>query len=102
MKDLQNKIWSKAIQENLEAQMEILNSVRSLRLIEETEKMNQQIIKAREEIKNLSVEELAEILVAFENKTDEQERIIKNLKESLQSLEKIRDIIISEYGLEEY
>ena len=102
MKDLQNEIWSKVIQERFEKQTEMLTTLNKIRLVEETEKINKQIIKAREEIKKLSTEQLAEILVAFENKTDEQEKIIKNLEESLQSLEKIRDIIISEYGLEEY
>lgn len=102
MKELQNEIWNKAIQERFEEQTEMLITLSRLRKLEEMTKENEQIKKAKEEIEKLSTEELAEILVALENKTKKQEKIIKNLEESLQSLEKIRDIIISEYGIDEY
>ena len=102
MNNLSNEIWNKAIQERFEAQTEMLITLSKLRRLEEMTKENEQITKAKEEIEKLSTDELAEILVALENKTQKQEKRIKNLEESLESLEKIRDIIISEYGLDEY
>lgn len=102
MNNIISEVWKKAITENLEKQTKFLEHLNQERLKKESVKINKRISEAREQIKNMTTEELAEILVAFENKVDEQEKTIKNLKESIKSLDKIKDIIISEYGLEEY
>ena len=102
MNNFTQEIWRKKLTETLEAQTEFLKQLNQERLRKEAAKINKRILEAREQIKNMTAEELAEILVAFENKTDEQENIIKDLKKSIKSLDKIKNIIIREYGLEEY
>ena len=102
MNNFIEEVWKKTITEHFEKQTKFLEHLNQERLKKESVKINKRISEAREQIKNMTTEELAEILVAFENKVDEQENTIKNLKESLESLDKIKDIIISEYRLEEY
>lgn len=102
MNSFVEEVWKRTITENLEKQAKFLEHLNHERLKKESVKINKRISEAREQIKNMTTEELAEVLVAFENKTDEQENTIKSLKESLKSLDKIKNIIISEYRLEEY
>ena len=102
MNELIQKVWAKKITEQLERNTKILSSLTQERQREELVKMNKRIVEARDQIKEMTIEELAEILVAFENKVDEQEKAIKRQDEQIKNLDKIKDIIVEEYGLYEY
>ena len=102
MNELIQKVWAKKITEQLERNTKILSSLTQERQREELAKMNKRIVEARDQIKEMTIEELAEILVAFENKVDEQEKAIKRQDEQIKNLDKIKDIIVEEYGLYEY
>lgn len=102
MNDLVKDLWSKKLNEHLENQMAIFDSLNAIRRTEEALKMNEKILQVREKIKNTSVEELAEILVALEERIIDHEKTIEYQREKIQSLDKIRDIIQSEYGLTDY
>ncbi len=102
MNDLIKEIWAKQINEHFERNTKLLKSLAQERQREELSKMNKRIVEAREQIKEMTAEELAEILVAFENKVDQQETIIKNQKEQIEVLDKIKDLIAEEYGLYEW
>ncbi len=105
MNDLANKIWAKHIQDWLE-QSQKVHEYWSEQLAEEKAlKLNQQITECREQVEKMTTPEIADVIVTA---TNENERLKKRLKEQseryqgeLETLEKIKNIIIEKYNLEE-
>lgn len=103
MNELTNEIWKKHIQNWLDKSMKV-HQFWSEQLAEENAlKLNQQIAECREEVENLTTNEIADIIVTATNENERLRKLLKEQKEELleetKALEQIKNIIIEKYNL---
>ncbi len=101
MHELVDKIWAKHIRDWLE-QSQKAHEFWSEQIAEEKAlKLNQQITECREQVEKMTIQEIADVIVTATNENKRLEEQNKNLLEELETLNKIKEIIIDTYNLED-
>lgn len=99
MNEFANKIWQKAIQEDLEDRFAFIEEHVKLREKQVKEEIKARAEQLEKELAEKSIKEIAEEMATLERKNQVQKLSLEMKTERLKSLDKIRDIILEEYGL---
>ena len=95
------EIWKKHIREQLEKSMELYKCWSEERAEEEALKLSQQIAECIEQVEKMTTQEIADVIVTTINENKRLEARNKELLEELETLKKIKEIIIDKYNLED-
>ena len=99
MNEFANKIWEKAVQEDLEDRFAFIEECVKLREKQVKEEIKARAEQLEKELAEKNIKEIAEEMATLERKNQVQKLSLEMKTERLKSLDKIRDIILEEYGL---
>lgn len=96
-----NEFWKKQIEDMLKKEIHFLESEKQKKAQEEFKKNNKELLEIKNNIENMSKNEIAQVILSITRQLDEKDKYIESIKPDLECLDKIKNEIIEKFNLED-